>query len=571
MTLFLLVLTYLGSVSAKVETSTIEKDIYIEEIDTTYHCTFNIQHDDEESVLDTESSSVECSPTTTLPFRVNDIELEDDEGHIFMVDIQMSPDRILQAEYEGLTPQEEFTAQGVVEIEDGKEYECAAHDPRLDEEEDRGAHWASMPSWPRGIVPYVFDYGFDRQDRLTFAKAVQQIEAKTCVRFRPRTSEAKWLKVIRQCHCRTPAGRNCFKGGTGTLGAHSPSKLTIGACLSPDSAGAVKLVAHEILHNLGIGHTQTRPDRDNYIWIYKNNIQPSGWFNYKKCTKCKTHGTPYDCSSIMHYRDWAFSVNRRPTMVAKNKATCDVSKTIYYLSNADVKMINAIYQCGGGGGGGGPKPVHGKWGYWSAWSTCRSQSQYRYRLCNNPKPANGGRRCTGEDKETRSCSTTTGGDECPLVDTNTKGRRNRRVSDGVESWQACANICAEIQGCTYWTWHHEKAAKPYALRCVIMDGYSSTVRDTNAISGSVSCAETTEEEPCPEKDVNTRGRGHSSKIVTDTWQECANVCKEIPFCTYWTWHHKGAGYYYRRCIIMAGFANKVTDTNAISGSKKCKT
>jgi len=101
-----------------------------------------------------------------------------------------------------------------------------------------------------------------------------------------------------------------------------------------------------------------------------------------------------------------------------------------------------------------------------------------------------------------------------------------------------------------------------------MEGYSSKAKDTNAISGSVSCA-TNNDGDCPEKDTNTRGRGHSQKMNTNTWQECASICKKIPFCTYWTWHHKDAGYYYRRCIIMAGFGNKATDSNAISGSKKC--
>lgn len=566
--LALLILSYLSPSNAKVETSTIEKSI--ENGGQTYQCTFDIVHDDEKSELDMKASKVDCTPTSNLPTEVKDVELEDDEGHTFMVDFQMSPGKILQAEYEELTPEEEFQAQEIVELDDEVEYPCGAKDPRMDNNITsftRGAQYHSLNKWPNAIIPYVFDYSFNRQDRLTFAKAVAQIEANTCIRFRKRRSEKYWLKVIRQCNCKGPTGPNCFGGGFANLGALKPSKLTIGAaCIRPDSSGAVKLVAHELLHNVGIMHTQTRRDRGNHIWVYKNRIQPSGRSQFDMCTKCELHGTPYDCRSIMHYRDWAFQINRnQPVMVAKNPSRCDVSSPAHYLTAADNQLINAIYKCGRS------KPTHGRWSHWSAWSTCKSKSQYRYRLCNNPKPANGGNRCPGKDKETRSCGGGGGGgggNDCKLEEgKNTRGRQNQELIKDVQSWADCAALCAGKSGCTYWTWHHEGAGA-YRFRCVLMKGYSSLAWDDNAISGNAGCA-TTDDGDCPEKDTNTRGRGHSSKINTNTWQECAAVCKKIPFCTDWTWHHQGAGFYYRRCIIMAGFGNKVTDTNAISGNKKC--
>ena len=45
-------------------------------------------------------------------------------------------------------------------------------------------------------------------------------------------------------------------------------------------------------------------DRDEHINVLYNNIIPIGVSQYDKCTEsyCKTHGTAYDCSSIMHYR-----------------------------------------------------------------------------------------------------------------------------------------------------------------------------------------------------------------------------------------------------------------------------
>ncbi|KAK3506808.1 hypothetical protein QTP70_028372 [Hemibagrus guttatus] len=53
--------------------------------------------------------------------------------------------------------------------------------------------------------------------------------------------------------------------------------------------------------------------------------------------------------------------------------------------------------------------VHGNWGPWSTWGscsrTCNGGQMRRYRTCDNPRPANGGRACAGTDTEIQKCST----------------------------------------------------------------------------------------------------------------------------------------------------------------------
>ncbi|XP_062920094.1 hemicentin-1 isoform X2 [Mobula hypostoma] len=61
-----------------------------------------------------------------------------------------------------------------------------------------------------------------------------------------------------------------------------------------------------------------------------------------------------------------------------------------------------------------PCPIHGNWGPWSSWGTCsrtcnRGQMR-RYRTCDNPRPASGGRACAGADTQIHRCST----DLCPV-------------------------------------------------------------------------------------------------------------------------------------------------------------
>ena len=127
----------------------------------------------------------------------------------------------------------------------------------------RGAAGANIRLWSGGVVPYSFTSSFTYTDRLRFAKALEVIEAVTCLKFVGRSNQQEYIRIERECAC----GGTCFGGGyTDGLGARAPRRLVIGsACISPSSASGLGLVIHETLHALGVVHTQTRPDR--YKWI----------------------------------------------------------------------------------------------------------------------------------------------------------------------------------------------------------------------------------------------------------------------------------------------------------------
>ncbi|XP_058494160.1 hemicentin-1 isoform X1 [Solea solea] len=61
-----------------------------------------------------------------------------------------------------------------------------------------------------------------------------------------------------------------------------------------------------------------------------------------------------------------------------------------------------------------PCPINGNWGPWSSWGscskTCNGGQMRRYRTCDNPRPANGGRACAGADTQIQRCSTA----NCPV-------------------------------------------------------------------------------------------------------------------------------------------------------------
>ena len=60
---------------------------------------------------------------------------------------------------------------------------------------------------------------------------------------------------------------------------------------------------HEIGHVIGLYHEQSRTDRDEFVTIFEQNIDPDNLFNYDKAKQdmVTTHGVPYDYSSVMHY------------------------------------------------------------------------------------------------------------------------------------------------------------------------------------------------------------------------------------------------------------------------------
>ncbi|EDO35765.1 predicted protein, partial [Nematostella vectensis] len=56
-----------------------------------------------------------------------------------------------------------------------------------------------------------------------------------------------------------------------------------------------------------------------------------------------------------------------------------------------------------------PCPVNGGWSDFSKWSSCTKSCgggiMSRTRTCTNPKPANGGQECKGDETETKACGT----------------------------------------------------------------------------------------------------------------------------------------------------------------------
>jgi len=237
--------------------------------------------------------------------------------------------------------------------------------------------------------------GLSKADVDTVKAAMKQIEDETCFKFEQVKNPTKgqpWLLIHRigkhrEHTCQLSyvqqnlVGKDiaglgdifsnfmddtketvCFNGAFAGYGSDIPQSLVISQTeLNAQNQDAVGLIVHELLHNLGLGHTQKRQDAKDNIDINWKNIDETRHDQYKACIEeddpaCKnyknynTYRTPYDCSSIMHYGYTDFlskeaqEAQGQKTMVAKDPRTCKLSPYgKNKLSKTDVDIINKMY------------------------------------------------------------------------------------------------------------------------------------------------------------------------------------------------------------------------------------
>ena len=86
-------------------------------------------------------------------------------------------------------------------------------------------------------------------------------------------------------------------------------------------------IIHEFMHALGVHHYQNRPDRDDYVWVFTDNIQEWAAHNFDLEAESETFGTEYDEESFMHYR--AFITD--PSFVFDTNQPVMQSKVFHYV------------------------------------------------------------------------------------------------------------------------------------------------------------------------------------------------------------------------------------------------
>ncbi|KAK6052036.1 astacin [Cooperia oncophora] len=186
-------------------------------------------------------------------------------------------------------------------------------------------------TWTDGIF-YRFDASADNHTRRMFVLGAQQWEEASCVNFtedKDRKAENS-IVLIKANGCWSYVGR---------LGGEQPLSLGWGC-------EQAAIATHELGHALGLFHTMSRYDRDDFITVVPENVVEGFVDQYIKETNLTTtnYGSTYDYGSIMHYGASSASRNTLPTMIA-NDTNYQESMGSYILSFIDKSMINDHYNC----------------------------------------------------------------------------------------------------------------------------------------------------------------------------------------------------------------------------------
>ncbi|GMT33441.1 hypothetical protein PFISCL1PPCAC_24738, partial [Pristionchus fissidentatus] len=180
-------------------------------------------------------------------------------------------------------------------------------------------------------IPVSIDASYPRDGIQVLRDGMRFWNDNTCVRFAEGAQGVNKVKFI--------YGDGCYSW-IGMIG--NEQQVSIGR-----GCGTVGTVTHELGHTIGLYHTQSRYDRDNYVIINDKNIQNGTAHNFDKETAENTdnYGIPYEYGSNMHYEPFGFAKDRKiPTLVAVSKdyqfSMSGDMPTFY-----DVLLVNKYYNC----------------------------------------------------------------------------------------------------------------------------------------------------------------------------------------------------------------------------------
>ncbi|KAJ3594121.1 hypothetical protein NHX12_006453 [Muraenolepis orangiensis] len=192
-------------------------------------------------------------------------------------------------------------------------------------------------TWPKNrnsfvYVPIYISPRYTKAERSVIIRSLVAFHSVSCIRFTWRRRHRDYIYFYPYTGCWSYIGRQ---------GNRQMVSIQQRGCVY------TQVIQHEVLHALGFHHEQARSDRDDFVQIMTENIQPGKLNNFDK-VDTNNLATPYDYSSIMHYGRFAFSTKRGvlPTIVPTPDATAVIGKATQMSAN-DIERVNQLYQCSG--------------------------------------------------------------------------------------------------------------------------------------------------------------------------------------------------------------------------------
>ncbi len=190
--------------------------------------------------------------------------------------------------------------------------------------------------WPGGVIPYSFDGSVSAVDQKVFLDCAQEWATFAGLQFVARSTQADYV-TVEQVGLPGEGGQSAV----GMVGGQQFLEI------SPGSWNHAT-VCHEIGHTLGLVHEHQRSDRDGFVTILTNNIEPGYEGDFVKLADSQNINA-YDFLSIMHYRRDSFSANGQDTiepLPAYQQYLTVMGNPDPVLSHGDRSGMAAVYGAG---------------------------------------------------------------------------------------------------------------------------------------------------------------------------------------------------------------------------------
>ncbi len=177
--------------------------------------------------------------------------------------------------------------------------------------------------WPGGLIPYTVDRDVEQQQDIE--DAIRHWEERTPIRFAPYTDQSNYVRF-------RVGDSGCFSAIGMTGGEQSVQ-------LSPGCTTAT--IIHEIGHTAGLWHEQSREDRDRYLTLNLDALDPVSRIQWEAHITDGDDQGPYDFASIMHYGTGLYDAGNVP--VAETKPSGIPTGQGDGLSAADIDGVLRLY------------------------------------------------------------------------------------------------------------------------------------------------------------------------------------------------------------------------------------
>ncbi len=190
----------------------------------------------------------------------------------------------------------------------------------------------SVSSWSEGEIPYYLKGDFTDVEIADLENAMDAWESVADVHFYMTTPSSSAYEIRRVYD----------QGWSSTVGENNTK------CYMNFKADAplnrYEHIIHELGHCLGLYHEHQRPDRDSYVKVFFENILSSEAEEFDKRDNplYVESDFPYDYHSIMHYPEYAFSINGEKTIESVTETPVDRTGLITENDAARMQYIYGV-------------------------------------------------------------------------------------------------------------------------------------------------------------------------------------------------------------------------------------